>query len=99
MINKLFPAMCLALAAVGAVSCCSTDSRSNVMAVHGKVADVDAFDRFIASHPTPEEFRAHYPDVTLVLPGQMATKELRMDRSRYFAQLDADGRITGGAFK
>lgn len=99
MINKLIPAMCLALAAVGAVSCCSADNRGEPAAVHGKIADVDEFDRFAATHPTPERFRAHYPDVTLVLPGEMATKELRRDRSRYFAELDADGRITGGAFK
>ncbi|HZP13290.1 MAG TPA: hypothetical protein VFB36_12800 [Nevskiaceae bacterium] len=67
--------------------------------MHGKIADVDEFDRFVATRPTPEQFRAHYPDVTLVLPGEMATKELRRDRSRYFADVDASGRITGGSFK
>ena len=65
----------------------------------GKVTDVDAFDRFIARKPTPAEFRARYPDVVLVLPGEIASKELRMDRSRYFAEVDDAGRITGGRFK
>jgi hypothetical protein len=66
--------------------------------VPGKVEDVPAFDRFIAGKPTPEQFRKRYPDVKLVLPGEIATREFRMDRSRYFAELDADGRISGGKF-
>jgi hypothetical protein len=60
---------------------------------------VQAFDQFIATRPTPEEFRRVYPDVTLVLPGQIATKELRFNNSRYFAQLDEQNRISGGRFQ
>lgn len=66
--------------------------------VSGFVTDLVGFDQFIALRPTPEQFRARYPDVHLVLPGQIATKELRMNNSRYFAQLDAEGRISGGRF-
>ena len=42
----------------------------------------DLFD--IAGQPTPEQFRARYPDVQLVLPGTIATKEAsgRASRSR-----------------
>lgn len=65
----------------------------------GKVEDLPAFERFVATQPTPEQFHARYPDVLLVLPGQIATKELRLDHSRYFAQLDAAGHITGGTFQ
>ena len=67
--------------------------------ITGFVTDRSTFDAFIATQPTPEQFKARYPDVTLVLPGTMATKELRMNNSRYFAQLDAQGRITGGKFQ
>lgn len=67
--------------------------------VAGFVTDVATFDRFIATQPTPQAFKAQYPDVTLVLPGQMATKELRGNNSRYFAKLDDAGRITGGKFQ
>lgn len=67
-------------------------------AVHGFVTDMATFDAFIATHPTPDEFRAAYPDVTLVLPGDVATRELRSNDSRYFAEVDANGRITGGKF-
>lgn len=67
--------------------------------VAGFVTDVAAFDRYIATRPTPEQFTARYPDVVLVLPGQIATKELRLNRSRYFATLDAQGRIEGGRFQ
>jgi predicted small lipoprotein YifL len=67
-------------------------------AVHGYVTDMKAFDAFIATHPTPDQFRAAYPDVLLVLPGTVATREFRNNNSRYFAELDANGRITGGKF-
>ncbi|PXV56986.1 Predicted small lipoprotein YifL [Dyella jiangningensis] len=66
--------------------------------VHGFVTDMQAFDAFIDTHPTPEQFRAAYPDVLLVLPGTVATRELRSNNSRYFADVDANGRITGGKF-
>jgi len=65
----------------------------------GKVVDVGAFETFIAAHPTPEQFRQRYPDVALILPGTITTKELRSDRSRYFATLDSGGRISGGQFQ
>jgi predicted small lipoprotein YifL len=67
-------------------------------AVHGFVTDMTAFDAFIATHPTPDQFRASYPDVLLVLPGTIATREFRTNNSRYFAELDKDGRISGGKF-
>lgn len=67
-------------------------------AVHGFVTDTAAFDAFIATRPTPEQFRATYPDVLLVLPGTVATREFRTNNSRYFAELDKDGRISGGKF-
>lgn len=68
-------------------------------ALPGPVADTAAFEAFIATQPTPAAFRERYPDVKLVLPGDIATKELRLDRSRYFAELDAQGRIPGGRFQ
>lgn len=67
--------------------------------IAGHVTDLPRFEQFIAGRPTPDEFRRVYPDVTLVLPGQMATKEFRMNNSRYFARLDDDGRISGGKFQ
>jgi hypothetical protein len=66
--------------------------------VHGYVVDIKAFDAFIATHPTPDQFRAAYPDVQLVMPGTITTMEFRMNNSRYFPELDKDGRITGGRF-
>jgi len=66
--------------------------------VHGFVTDMKAFDAFIATHPTPEQFRTSYPDVQLVMPGTITTMELRSNNSRYYPELDKDGRITGGHF-
>lgn len=92
----------LALAAGAALSGCqgaTTMPAQSPAPVAGFVTDLAAFDRFIATQPTPEGFKAQYPDVTLVLPGQMATKELRGNNSRYFARLDDAGRIVGGKFQ
>lgn len=63
------------------------------------VTDLPAFAAFIATRPTPEAFASRYPGVALILPGMVSTRELRMDHSRYFAELDAEGRITGGRFQ
>lgn len=65
----------------------------------GRVTDLAAFDRFISGRPTPEQFRARYPDVMLALPGAITTKEFRTDNSRYFAELDTEGRVSGGRFE
>ncbi len=66
--------------------------------VPGFVVDEAAFQRYVETHPTPQQFRLVYPDVQLVLPGDIASKEYRMNNSRYFARLDAEGRIVGGKF-
>jgi hypothetical protein len=65
----------------------------------GVVTDMSAFEAFIAGRPTPRDFRRVYPDVLLVMPGDITTQEYRTDNSRYFAQLDGDGRILGGVFR
>lgn len=65
----------------------------------GHVNDMEAFERFIETRPTPEEFREVYPDVVLVLPGDIATQEMRTDNSRFFAELDGEGQIRGGEFR
>src|SRR3954468_15426544 len=66
--------------------------------VAGFVTDLKAFDAFIATKPTPAQFHAAYPDVVLVTPDMMTTREMRQNNSRYFPKLDAEGRIVGGSF-
>lgn len=67
--------------------------------VHGYVTDMKAFDAFIATHPTPAQFMATYPDVQLVMPGTITTMEFRTNNSRYFPEQDATGHIVGGSFR
>ena len=67
--------------------------------VHGYVTDMQAFDAFIATHPTPAQFLATYPDVQLVMPGEITTMEFRTNNSRYFPEQDATGHIVGGNFR
>lgn len=75
------------------------DNSAVVAPVSGFVTDRVTFDTFIAGHPTPDQFRRRYPDVHLVLPGDIATHELRSNNSRFFAELDDEGRIVGGRFQ
>lgn len=65
----------------------------------GTVEQMNPFLHFLETRPTPEEFERVYPDVVLVLPGDIATHEYRQDHSRFFAELDEDGRIHDGAFR
>lgn len=63
------------------------------------VTDMPEFSAFIDGKPTPAEFRAAYSCVALILPGDVTTREMRSDNSRYFADLDVHGRIVGGHFQ
>ncbi len=96
---RLLAALVLALA----ISGCSLQSNGTPADEPeprpGKVEQMDPFLSFVEAHPTPEEFRRVYPDVTLVLPGDIVTQEYRTDRSRFFAELDDEGRIRGGEFR
>lgn len=85
------------IAAVLVLGGCQTMSAPAPTPVHGYVTDVAAFDAFIATHPTPAQFRATYPDVQLVMPNTVTTMDFRSNNSRYFAELK-DGRIAGGHF-
>lgn len=90
----------LSLAACAAPPATTTDRPAAMSTpIAGFVTDLPAFEAFIATTPTPDQFKARYPDVTLALPGSINSKELRMNKSRYFATLDAEGRITGGQFQ
>ncbi|MET0329902.1 MAG: hypothetical protein ABW154_00595 [Dyella sp.] len=82
-----------------ALSGCQNDLRQGSPApVTGFVTDLERFRRFIDGCPTPAQFHAAYPDVQLVLPGTVASREVRMNNSRYFAELNAQSRIVGGQF-
>lgn len=63
------------------------------------VTDLKAFQAVIDSKPTPDELRAKYPGLFVVLPGDITTRELRGDNSRFFAELDDEGRVIGGKFQ
>lgn len=93
--------MAIPLSALALSACAMTTPQAPVAAapVAGEVTDLPAFEAFIATQPTPEQFHARYPDVLLVMPGTITTKELRLNHSRYFAQFDANGRIVGGRFQ
>lgn len=67
--------------------------------VRTQVTDLAAFEAYVATRPTPEALRARYPGLFVVMPGDITTRELRGDNSRYFATLDAEGRVVGGQFQ
>jgi hypothetical protein len=100
-LNARFPILVLLglLLTLAASACSMTEARALPEPRSGVVTDVVAFQEFITLAPTPEEFRQVYPDVVLILPGDIATREYRTDNSRFFAELDDDGRIVGGSFQ
>lgn len=67
--------------------------------VRTQVTDLDAFNAFVATQPTAEALRQRYPGLTVVVPGDISTRELRSDNSRFFAEIDAEGRVAGGRFQ
>ena len=94
---RRLPAIAM-LAAGVALGGCHATTQPAPAPVHGYITDTKAFDAFIATRPTPAQFRARYPDVQLLLPGDISTMEMRYNNSRYYAELDKDGRIAGGRF-
>ncbi|MFC4765539.1 hypothetical protein [Dyella koreensis] len=86
------------LAVAIATGACHDMTQPVAKPVAGFVTDMKSFDAFIATHPTPEQFHVTYPDVQLVMPGTMTTMEFRSNNSRYYPELDKDGKITGGHF-
>lgn len=96
--NRFTALFFLAVLGAAAVTACQTAPAAQPKPVAGFVTDMKAFDAFIATRPTPEQFRAAYPDVILVTPDMMTTREMRQNNSRYFPKLDAEGRIVGGSF-
>ena len=92
-------ALMFCLLSLTACAAPTTQATVSTTPLVGFVTDLTSFEQFIAAQPTPEQFRVRYPDVTLALPGSINTKELRLNNSRYFAQLDAQGRISGGKFQ
>jgi hypothetical protein len=63
------------------------------------LSDRATFRAFIQSRPTPEEFQQAYPDVWLILPGDIVTRSFCSQYYRYVARLDAEGRISGGSLE
>ena len=96
--NRITPLLFMIVLGVAAVSACQTVPAGPPKPVAGFVTDMKAFDAFIATRPTPEQFRVAYPDVMLVTPDMMTTREMRQNNSRYFPKMDAEGRIVGGSF-
>src|SRR3546814_19316720 len=76
------PALAL-LATLSLFGACQQNAPMNKSeVVHGYVTDMNAFDQFIAGKPTPAQFKAAYPDVQLVMPGDIPTREFRLKNSR-----------------
>jgi len=65
----------------------------------GVWVDTVRFRALIGQRPTLDALAQAFPEVTFVGPDQIATMELRFDQSRFFADLDEDGRVTGGHFQ
>lgn len=61
--------------------------------------DVIPFQQLLATNPEPQTLRDAYPEILVVMPGDIVTEEMRFDQSRFFARLGEDGLIYGGEFR
>jgi hypothetical protein len=52
--------------------------------------------RMATERPTPEEFEKRFPELWLVLPGDIVERSACSPYRRFIARVDAEGRITGG---
>ena len=66
---------------------------------HGNLDDRSALHAFIQSRPTPEEFQEAYPEIWLILPGDIVSRDVCSQYYRFIAELDANGRIRGGSLE
>lgn len=76
-----------------------TDTPPADRPLRGPVTDTRAFADFIATRPTKEQFKNKYPDVILVMPGELATMDIKGPGERFQANTDANGRIVGGSLE
>jgi len=98
--RRLLLSMLLCLSAAVLPACAMNGDRELPPPREGYVQDVGAFHEFIGEYqPTPEQLKAVYPDLHIVLPGEIATRELRLNNSRFFAKLDEEGRVVDGRFQ
>ena len=62
------------------------------------VTNLASFSNFVATHPTPVEFKKMYPGVQLMMPGAISSLDTRYDNTRFFPQFNGSGQIVGGDF-
>jgi hypothetical protein len=65
----------------------------------GSAKSISELPSFVALRPTPEEFQQAFPDVWLVLPGDIVSRSVCSQYYRFMAELDATGRISGGSLE
>lgn len=93
--NKTLRSLVLALLVTAPLA---VSAQEQPVPLRCSITDMPAFNAFIATKPTPEQFRAAYGCIALQLPNSFSTYERRYDNSRYYARLDDQGRIVSGRF-
>ncbi len=64
----------------------------------GAAVPTMAFRDFLATRPRPAEIRARYGEIAQVVPDDRATRAPRVDCSRFFTDVDVDGKVIDGRF-
>ena len=86
----------LSAALLAAPATASTQQPHEPEAVADVAKDISELPAFVASRPTPEEFQQAFPDVWLILPGDIVSRDVCSQYYRFVAELDTKGRISGG---
>jgi hypothetical protein len=90
----------LSLAALALAPLAAAHAASEPVRIGCAPVDVRAFMNYIETyHPTLVELKSQVNCVFIVTPDMIVTTEYRPDNSRFFADMDKHGRITGGRFR
>lgn len=72
-------------------------ANSTDIAVHySESKNITSLYEFVSSKPTAREFQNNFPDIWLVLPGDMVDRASCSPYYRFMATINEEGRITGG---
>jgi hypothetical protein len=94
-VTRILSLAALALAPLGAAH-----ATSEPIEFTCGIVDPTAFLNYVENnHPTLVELKGVINCLTIVMPGDRTTMEIRVDNSRFFAITDGHGRIVGGSFR
>lgn len=96
---RLMTSLAISCALLAAPVAASHPTTSEEVARVAATLDSAELRAFVESRPTPDEFHQAFPDVWLILPGDIVSRDTCSQYHRFIAELDPNGRISGGSLE